>query len=367
MAGFRAPRVATRGGRLHGAAGVLLVSFLFPVSSYAGESLQPGFYYHDPGNLRLSDARSGAVCSEDGTPQDVCEKAHKIVITGEETCDYPPDKRYPCTRFGYEFDYEGAAPGSTLDCVVKRTDPMGRRSSDDYTHRLDDAGGHIFFDSFRTYGPVDERLIFAEVHECAYRGELLTTIEFLIYYEPGTGMAAAGGAGDGDPYFPETPNACSDPYLTERTAAGLLNAPGARKHAASEHIPTFWSQCLYGATGGGRGSVGYVFKFMLSDMYDVDKVDRQQIIFNATFGQGNAPLKEVREDLGDLAFVFEEGNRTTLFVITGIRGPKDGAGRSTEFTANYYIEHPELGHEDRLGKLLDQARLHLEHWRQQRF
>ena len=137
-----------------------------------------------------------------------------------------------------------------------------------------------------------------------------------------------------------------------------------RKHAASEHIPTFWSQCLYRATGGGRGRVGYVFKFMLSDMYDVDKVDRRQIIFNATFGQGDAPLREVREDLGDLAFVFEEGNRTTLFMITGIKGPKDDAGRSTEFITNYYIEHPEMEHEARLGKLLDQARLHLEHWGQ---
>lgn len=362
MNGFRARTVATSRSRRPGAAGLLVASLLVCGAPLAGESLQPGFYYHDPGSIRLTDARSGAVCSEDGTPKEVCEKAHKIVITGEETCDYPPDKRYPCTRFGYEFDYGGAAPGSTLDCVVKRTDPMGRRSSNDYSHRLDEASGRIFFDGFRTYGPVDERLIFTEVHECAYRGDRLTTIEFLIYYEPGTGIAAAGGAGDADPYFPETPDACSDPYLTERTAAGLLNAPSARKHAASEHIPTFWSQCLYGATGGGHGRVGYVFKFMLSDMYDVDKVDRRQIIFNATFAQGDAALQEVREDLGDLAFVFEEGNRTTLFVITGIKGPKDGAGRSTEFTANYYIEHPELGHDDRLGRLLEQARLHLEHW-----
>ncbi len=361
MYGFLARRVGTGRGRHYAVAGFLLAPLLFSAAASAGESLQPGFYYHDPGNISLTDARSGAVCSEDGNPKEVCEKAHKIVITGEETCDYPPDKRYPCTRFGYEFGYQGAAPGSTLDCVVKRTDPMGRRSSNDYTHRLDDATGRIFFDSFRTYGPVDERLIFAEVHECAYRGELLTTIEFLIYYEPGTGAAGAG-AGDTDAYFPETPDACSDPYLTERTAEGLLNAPSVRRHAASEHIPTFWSQCLYGATGGGRGRVGYVFKFMLSDMYDVDKVERQQLIFNATFGQGGAPLNEVRDDLGDLAFVFEEGNRTTLFMITGIKGPKDGAGRSTEFTANYYIEHPELGHEDRLGRLVEQAKRHLREW-----
>ncbi|MEJ2604343.1 MAG: hypothetical protein P8172_13830, partial [Gammaproteobacteria bacterium] len=157
-------------------------------------------------------------------------------------------------------------------------------------------------------------------------------------------------------------NACADPYLTERRAAGLLNASGARQRAGTEHIPTFWSQCLYGASDGTPGRVGYVFKFMLSDLYDVDKVDREQITFNATFGQGNAPLREVREDLGDLAFVFEEGNRTTLFMISGIKGPKDGAGRSTELVANYFLEHKNLDHEERLARLVEQAKLHLREW-----
>ncbi|HZX22670.1 MAG TPA: hypothetical protein VFF18_03975 [Woeseiaceae bacterium] len=339
-----------------------LLASLVVAGSAAGESLQPGFFYHDPSGIRLTAARSGDACVEDGKPTGVCEKAHKILITGEETCDYPPDKRYPCTWFGYEFDYQDATPGTSIECTVRRSDPRGRRTTEKYSYRLGDASGHIFKPEFRTYAPVEERVILAEVHQCAYQGELVSTVEFLIYYEPGTGIGAGDAGGDSDPYFAETPNACSDPYLTERTAEGLLNAPSVRKHAASEHLPTIWSQCLYGATGGGRGSVGYAFKFMLSDMYDVDKVERRQIVFNATFGQGNAPLKEVREDLGDLAFVFEEGNRTTLFVITGIKGPRDGANRSTEFTANYYIEHPGIGHEDRLAALVEQAKRHLREW-----
>jgi len=348
--------------RFPAAAALLLATMFGSAIAARAESIQPGFFYHDPSGIRLTAARSGAACVEDEKPTGVCEKAHRILITGEETCDYPPDKRYPCTWFGYEFDYQDATPGTSIECTVTRTDPRGRRTSDKYSYRLGNASGHIFKPEFRTYAPVEERVILAEVHECSYQGELVSTVEFLIYYEPGTGIAAGDAAGDADLYFPETPDACSDPYLTERTAEGLLNAPSVRRHAASEHIPTFWSQCLYGATGGGRGSVGYVFKFMLSDMFDVDKVDRRQIIFNATFAQGNAPLNEVREDLGDLAFVFEEGNRTTLFVITGIKGPKDGANRSTEFTANYYIEHPEIGHEDRRDKLVEQAKRHLREW-----
>ncbi|WP_405226699.1 hypothetical protein [Lentisalinibacter sediminis] len=344
------------------AAALLLATMLGSGTAAHAESIQPGFFYHDPSGIRLTAARSGASCIEDGNPTGVCEKAHRILITGEETCDYPPDKRYPCTWFGYEFDFQGATPGTSIECTVSRSDPRGRRTTDEYSHRLDKASGHIFKAGFRTYAPVEERVILAEVHQCAYQGELVSTVEFLIYYEPGTGIAAGDAPGDADPYFPETPNACSDPYLTERTAEGLLNAPSVRKHAASEHIPAFWSQCLYGATGGGRGSVGFVFKFMLSDMFDVDKLDRRQIIFHATFAQGNAPLKEVREDLGDLAFVFEQGNRTTLFVITGIKGPKDGANRSTEFTANYHIEHPDIGHEDRLAALVEQAKRHLREW-----
>jgi hypothetical protein len=337
------------------------LSLALTAAAVGGEALQPGFFYHDPGTIRLSDARSGAVCEEDGEPSAVCEKAHNIVITGEQTCDYPPDKRYPCTRFGYEFDFVDAEPGTALDCTVRRTDPQGRRTTEKYAHTLDAASGHVFHTGFRTYAPVEERLIFSEVHQCAYRGELVSTIEFIIRYEPGTGDGGGGGQ-DADPYFPEVPNACADPYLTERRAAGLLNASGARQRAGTEHIPTFWSQCLYGASDGTPGRVGYVFKFMLSDLYDVDKVDREQITFNATFGQGNAPLREVREDLGDLAFVFEEGNRTTLFMISGIKGPKDGAGRSTELVANYYLEHKNLDHEERLARLVEQAKLHLREW-----
>ncbi len=346
--------------RIGPSATALILSLALPAAAVGGESLQPGFYYHDPGSIRLVDARSGAVCEENGRPAGVCEKAHNIVITGEQTCDYPPDKRYPCTRFGYEFDYEGAEPGTVLDCTVRRTDPRGQRTSDRYSHKLDAASGHVFRTDFRTFAPVEERLIFSEVHDCAYRGERLSTIEFIIRYEPGAG--GDGGAGDADPYFPEVPDACAGPYLTERRAQGLVDATSVRKHAASEHIPTFWSQCIYGARGQDRGEVSYVFKFMLSDLYDVDKVDRRQLEFNVTFGQGNVPPKEVREDLGDLAFLFDKGNRTTLFVISGIKGPKDGAGRPTELIANYYIEDPDLDYEIRRDRLLEQARRHLEEW-----
>lgn len=342
----------------------LAVSVLLalPGAAAGGESLQPGFYYHDPAGvpLRVTSARSGGVCTEGGEPAAVCEPSHRVVIIGDETCDYPPDRRYPCTWFGYEFDYAGATPGTSLNCTVTRTDPRGRRTTDDYVHRLDAATGHVFRADFRTYAPVDERLIFSEVHDCAYQGQRLSTVEYLIYYEPGAGAGAGSGTADG--YFPELPDACGAPYLTETVAMGMLNARQISSSAANEHIPTFWSQCIRSGRDVVGRQVGYVFKYMLSDMFDVDRVERRQLEFNATFAAGGARLTEVREELGDLAFVFDNNDRSTLMVITGFKGPNDGAGRSQEFVATYYLEYPELTHDQRTGVLMDEAQRHLQQW-----
>ncbi|NND36572.1 MAG: hypothetical protein HKN81_05485 [Gammaproteobacteria bacterium] len=341
----------------------LLCLLLTSSATWAGTSVQPGFYYHEPANidLQLTSIRSGVVCSDEQGPTEVCETAQKIVITGDETCEYSPGTFYPCTRFGYQFDYSGATAGAAIACTVKRTDPMGRRSTADYTHELSEGGGRVFFPTFRTYGPVENRAIFSEVHECAYQGQRLTNIEYIIYYEPGTASAQNAGQ-PADRLFPEAPLACGAPHLTEQKAGGLLGAQKVKPSAANEHIPKIWSQCIYSAKQGPARQVGFVYKFMLSDMFDVDKLAAQQVQFNATFASGGAELRETRNELGDRAFVFQKGDRTSLLVITGIKGPKDFAGRSTEFTANYYLDHPDLTHEQRAGMLIDQAQLDLRSW-----
>lgn len=329
----------------------------------AGQSLQPGVYYHEPSTISLSNVASGGVCTDENGIQTVCETAHKIYIRGEETCDWSPDQQYPCTRFGYEFSYSEAQSQTRLECKRRRYSPRTGEQNDTYEQAIDAESGRVFYSTFRTYAPVEERSILSEVHECSYAGELVATIEFIIYYEPGVGGPGSGD--EADRYFVEVPNACSDPYLTDTTASALLRATGARRHAASEHVPILQSQCIYGAAGGQKGQVGYVFKFMLADMFDVDRLPAKQIEFNATFANGGTAPEETLESPGRKAFLFRKGDRATLFVITGIKGREDLAGRPTEFVAQYYIDHPDMDYASKQGALLEQARMHLQHWRQQ--
>jgi hypothetical protein len=163
-----------------------------------------------------------------------------------------------------------------------------------------------------------------------------------------------------EPVFPEIPNACG--YLSAELAANLVRAR-VRPGPANEHIPTFWSQCVYTGQGVIRRQVGFVFKFMLWDLFDVAGLAPEQLNFNATFVVGNIPPLEKRTDLGKVAFVYEKQGRTTLLVVTGFQGPPDGAKRPTEFVATYYLSDPDTPHDVRLAKLVEQARKHMEEWR----
>jgi len=324
---------------------------------------QRGVFYQEPAGSgpQLSNIRSGLLCAGGRESSGVCDAALKVVITGEETCEHSDGNSYPCTWFGYEFDYQGAQAGNRIDCTVKRQDPMGRRNTLEYSRDLSEDGGRIFLPNYRVYGPVDERLIFSEVHTCTYQGELLVSFEYIIYYEPGT-AAPAGEQQQAAQQFPEVPLACSAPYLTDGRARGILSAEQVKPSVANEHLPDLQSQCIYSARGGTPRQVGYVYKFMLSDMFDVDRLDPMQVEFNATFASGGAQLMQTRNELGDRAFVFLKGDRTTLLVITGIKGSQGFAGRDREFIANYYLDHPDLTHEQRAGMLIDLAEQDLRTW-----
>lgn len=364
-------RVA-RAGRL-----TLALIFLLASPALTAQSLQPGFFAHDAETISIDSARSGLVCGVATGRPSVCDPAHKVVITGEQTCDWSPSQQYPCTRFGYEFDYSAAEPGTQLDCSRTRYSPATGEQTNSYQQPIDNAGGRVFYSTFRTYAPVDTRVIQSEVHECTYGGAAVATIEFIIYYEPGVGGSdgdgTGGGRGDGssddtgtdtgqaDPYFPEVPNACSSPYLTDDTAKGLLRAPAVRQHVASEHIPSLQSQCIYRGGAGSKGEVGYVFKFMMAGMFDVDQLSEQQINFNATFSNGGTAAEAIMQSPGRKSFLFRKGKRATLFVITGIDGP-DVFGEPSVFVAQYYIDHTDIDFEARKTALLEEARRHMRHW-----
>lgn len=162
-----------------------------------------------------------------------------------------------------------------------------------------------------------------------------------------------------EPHRAELPDACG--YLNEALAHDLLRAE-VRPGPANEHIPTFWSQCVYSGRGVVGREVGFVFKFMLHELSDVATLSPEQLDFNASFAVGALPVLERRTDLGKVSFVFEDRSRTTLMMVTGIQGPPDGAQRPTEFIATYHLADPDTPHADRLEALLGQARQHLQEW-----
>jgi hypothetical protein len=167
-----------------------------------------------------------------------------------------------------------------------------------------------------------------------------------------------------EPMFAEIPEACG--YLTEELAEGLLRAEvGAG--AANEHLPKIWSQCTYSGKGVVGRQVSFVFKFMLWTLFDVESLDPELLKFNVTFVMGGVPPSEKLTDLGKVAFTYEKKiqHRTMLLVVTGFQGPPDGIGRPSEFIASYQLADPETPHEERLEKLLAQARRHMAEWQSQ--
>lgn len=172
---------------------------------------------------------------------------------------------------------------------------------------------------------------------------------------------AAGPAGPGEaPLMAEVPEACA--YLTSALASGWLRAEVIAS-PANEHFPTFSSQCGWSGKGVRDRQAGFVFKFMPWEMFDVAGLAPEQLSFNATFASGQLPLVETRKEPGAAAFVFEQPKVTVLMVVTGFRGPKDGAGRPQAFLATYRLSDPDTAHAVRLEKLLAEARKHLEEWR----
>lgn len=164
-----------------------------------------------------------------------------------------------------------------------------------------------------------------------------------------------------EPLFAELPEACS--YLTQSVATQILRAD-ADPGPANEHLPTLSSQCIYGGEGVRGREVGLVFRMMPWELFDVT-LDPIQLNFNAQFTVGGVPPSDTWSDLGKIAFVFEDGDRTTLVVVTGFRGPVNFVGQETEFVATYYLEDPDRAHGERLSVLQAQAEGHMAEWKAQ--
>jgi len=344
-------------------AGLLLV--LTGAAAHAGQSIQPGFYSHEPDgvSLSISGARSGELCRDTDGNLDVCTAVMRIVVQGDEVCDGGDGNQYPCTRYGYRFDYAGATPGQTIQCSARRQDAF-RTQNMTYTLNLDAAEGTIFYPTWSGAMSVDRETLISEVHECSYDGAPLGTIEFLLAYEPAASApqapTTASNGQTGEPLMLEIPDACA--YLTEPVARNTLRADRVQASSANERIPTFYSQCTYSGVGVVGRSVSFFFKFMLYDLYDVEKLDEAQLTFNITFTGGGEPPVEQLQNLGKLSYAFDDRDRTRLLVVAGIEGPPDGAGRPTELTAIYELADSDAPYAERLAKLRAFAERHLAEW-----
>ncbi|TXS96398.1 hypothetical protein FV139_02585 [Parahaliea maris] len=158
------------------------------------------------------------------------------------------------------------------------------------------------------------------------------------------------------PKIDEIPNACG--YLTEEIARSVLG-PEVRPFQSNEHIPVFYSQCEYKGTGPGRHSLRFVFKFMVKEMFDVDKLAPEQIDFNAGFAEGGQTFSEKLQYPGKLTYIFHDRDTTSVLVITGVDGPLDGAGQPSALIFSYRLIDGDRTPEQRRDLLMKFAWRHL--------
>lgn len=350
------------------AAPVILLLCFVGSSAFAGETVQPGFYSHEPAGvgIRISGARSGEICTDASGSDKVCSVATKITVEGRDNCIGTEGQQYTCTRFGYRYDFSGATPDTEIRCHATRNDGFNKREMD-YTIAVESDSGSIFHPAWIPYGPVERRMMLTEVHECSYSGASLATIEYIITYEPSANPAPRPSGGPDpsidEPFIEEVPKACN--YLTRELAVTWVRDEDVQNNTSADmHVPNLQSLCMYTAIHAAERDARIQFKFHLYDFFDVEKLAPMQLLFHATFlGGGNEP-QDTMYDLGKISFVYDLANDvTSLLVVTGMQGPPDGAGRPMEFTASYYLRDPGRTHEDRLVLLLEEARENLESWR----
>ena len=339
-----------------------------PVSN-AAETVQPGFVLHDEGksNILLSGVSAGELCAEIGGADKVCNTGTKLTVEGNDICIGDDRKPYPCTRYGYRYDYTGATAGTQVECTATRRDPFNQRQKT-YTIAIEDGSGSVVQSEWIGYGPVERRTMLTEVHECTYLGEPFATIEYIITYEPSTNpetptaFEQRPASTVNEPFMPGVPRACK--YLDADTASRWVLATVVPYTGANEHMPILRSHCSWFDENDTGRIARSEFKFHVYDLFDTEKRSQDQLLFHATFASGGYAPEYVRTDLGKLTFVYQlaEEDRSAISVVTGIQGPVDGAGRPMELLAHFHLRQPERTHQQRLACLFDIALRSLDYW-----
>jgi len=345
---------------------LIILLCLFAPRAWSIEMVQRGVVIFDENPaIQLSEVRSGALCDDVGGSDEVCNTEATFTVLGRSTCIGTDGASYPCTRYGYRFDYAGAQPGTRIECTATQKNPFPRGQKQ-YTLDVDAASGTIRLPSWVQWVPVQQRAMVTEVHECTYLGQPLATIEYIMSWEPDqqiSPLPEGEPVARGDqPYLPGVPKACE--YLTEDLASVWTGGTVQAMVAANEHFPILRSHCGYDSIIDPRQRARIEFRFRPSNMFDMDKLSPLELKMAAAFSASGTEPTEMHTQLGKLAFVYNiPPNRSVLMVFPGIQGPPMANGGQMELGASFDIQDTTRGHQERLACLNYLAKQSLAFWK----
>ena len=137
----------------------------------------------------VSDFKSGLVCDPGKAHAWICHQAEDIHLTGQGRCVYDGEQ-YPCTWYGFSFNYANNIPGTQLECEYTSTLPrdMGNpegvvarnTATGKYSLTLDHVEGRVFNPQYTIFGvrtPEDDGLD-STTTTCSISGQEIATFEF---------------------------------------------------------------------------------------------------------------------------------------------------------------------------------------------
>lgn len=150
------------------------------------------------GPFRVWDVLSGPVCDagegEVGRPpsSSICA-SRDVAVRGEDTCVFD-GARKRCTWWGFELEYENAAPGEPLVCIWQRAlavddgnyEGVAKAGIAVDTVQVDipSSRGRLFNPGFDTFPerPVPPWLPVPMVWECSYQGRPMFTLDYRLIF-----------------------------------------------------------------------------------------------------------------------------------------------------------------------------------------
>jgi hypothetical protein len=175
-----------------------------------------------------------------------------------------------------------------------------------------------------------------------------------LAYQPKRVDATAAKA-DGEPWLPGVPDAQS--WLNEAAAMRLLDAIEVRQ-VVGEWIEAAYSQVDWRASESRQSTTSLRLMFQDLDSYDSRNLPADELQMNAlAFSALQARSIKQVSGLGNIAFLADLGESTSLTVLTGIYGKAWGSDDfGTELVVTYSLAQPSLAHDIRGQRLTELAR-----------